>query len=57
MISIGDTVKAHHDQLEMENYYMRSYIQGEGGEVGTAPEASLHPSVAKNVCDATTKHP
>jgi CBS domain-containing protein len=35
MISIGDVVKAHHDQLEMENHYMKSYIQGEGAEVGT----------------------
>ncbi len=35
MISIGDVVKSHHDQLEMENHYMKSYIQGEGAEVGT----------------------
>ncbi len=28
LISIGDIVKAHHDELEMENYHMRSYIQG-----------------------------
>jgi CBS domain-containing protein len=38
VISIGDIVKAHHDQLEMENHYMRSYIQGEGAELGTAPD-------------------
>ena len=38
MISIGDIVKSHHDQLEMENHYMRSYIQGEGAELGTAPD-------------------
>jgi CBS domain-containing protein len=37
MISIGDVVKAHHDALEMENHYMRSYIQGEGAEIGTQP--------------------
>jgi len=42
VISIGDIVKSHHDELEMENYYMRSYIQGEGGEVGTAPDPSPH---------------
>ena len=36
MISIGDLVKAHHDQLEMENHYMRDYIQGQGTGVGTA---------------------
>jgi CBS domain-containing protein len=40
VISIGDVVKAHHDQLEMENYFMRSYIQGEGADVGTAPDSS-----------------
>lgn len=26
MISIGDLVKSHHDQLEMENHYLKSYI-------------------------------
>jgi signal-transduction protein with cAMP-binding, CBS, and nucleotidyltransferase domain len=35
IISIGDIVKAHHDLLEMENHYMKSYIQGEGADVGT----------------------
>jgi CBS domain-containing protein len=35
MISIGDVVKAHHDFLEQENHYMRSYIHGEGGERAT----------------------
>jgi CBS domain-containing protein len=35
IVSIGDIVKAHHDQLEVENHYMRSYIQGEGAEVAT----------------------
>ncbi|MCH7725641.1 MAG: CBS domain-containing protein [Planctomycetes bacterium] len=35
IVSIGDIVKVHHDRLVMENYYMRSYIQGEGAEVGT----------------------
>jgi len=29
MISIGDIVKAHRDQLDMENKQMRSYIQGD----------------------------
>lgn len=28
MISIGDIVKANHDELERENGYMRSYISG-----------------------------
>ena len=37
IISIGDVVKAHHDELEMENQYMRSYIQGEAAEIGTRP--------------------
>jgi CBS domain-containing protein len=35
IVSIGDLVKAHHDQLEQENHFMKSYIQGEGGEVAT----------------------
>jgi CBS domain-containing protein len=37
VISIGDIVKAHHDQLEMENHFMTSYIRGEGGELATPP--------------------
>ena len=28
MISIGDLVKAQHDQFAVENHYMKSYIQG-----------------------------
>ena len=28
MISIGDVVKAQHDELSLENHYLRSYIQG-----------------------------
>lgn len=27
MISIGDVVKAQHDELSLENHYLRSYIQ------------------------------
>ena len=27
MISIGDVVKAHHEQLSIENHFMKSYIQ------------------------------
>lgn len=27
MISIGDVVKAHHDEVTMENHYLKSYIQ------------------------------
>jgi CBS domain-containing protein len=27
MISIGDVVKAHHDELSVENHFMKSYIQ------------------------------
>ena len=34
LVSIGDIVKAQHDELEMENHHMRSYIQG-GGSVAT----------------------
>ena len=39
IVSIGDIVKAHHDQLEQDNNFMRSYIQGEGGEVATPDRA------------------
>lgn len=28
LVSIGDIVKAQHDELVMENHHMRSYIQG-----------------------------
>ena len=35
IVSIGDIVKAHHDELEMENYLMQSYIQGGGSSVVT----------------------
>jgi len=35
IVSIGDIVKAHHDLLELENHFMRSYIQGEGVELAT----------------------
>ena len=27
IISIGDLVKAHHDQIALENHYLKSYIQ------------------------------
>lgn len=33
MLSIGDVVKAQHDELVMENHHMRSYIQGGTGSV------------------------
>jgi CBS domain-containing protein len=33
IVSIGDIVKAHHDELESENYLMLNYIQGGGGSV------------------------
>jgi CBS domain-containing protein len=35
LVSIGDIVKVHHDELEMENHHMRSYIQG--GASAAAP--------------------
>jgi CBS domain-containing protein len=31
LVSIGDVVKAQHDELVMENHHMRSYIQSGGG--------------------------
>ena len=33
LVSIGDVVKAQHDELMMENHHMRSYIQAGGGSV------------------------
>jgi CBS domain-containing protein len=33
LVSIGDVVKAKHDELERENHDMRSYIQGGGSSV------------------------
>ena len=37
ILSIGDIVKTNHDQLIMENHYMRSYIQGERTDVVVGP--------------------
>ncbi len=37
LVSIGDVVKAQHDELVMENHHMRSYIQGGGSSV-VAPQ-------------------
>jgi CBS domain-containing protein len=33
MLSIGDVVKAQHDELAKENHHMRTYIQGGTGSV------------------------
>jgi CBS domain-containing protein len=33
IVSIGDIVKAHHDELELENHLMLNYIQGGGSSV------------------------
>jgi hypothetical protein len=46
VISIGDILKAHHDQLEVENFFMTSYIRGEGADVGPAPAPQDQQSVA-----------
>lgn len=35
IVSIGDIVKAHHDELESDNHYMRSYIRGDVAEEAT----------------------
>ena len=40
VISIGDIVKAHHDQLELENFYMASYIRGESAAVAFPPDGA-----------------
>jgi CBS domain-containing protein len=36
LVSIGDIVKANHEELEQENHHMRSYILG-GGSSAVAP--------------------
>jgi hypothetical protein len=28
LISIGDVVKSQHDQLSMENHYLKNYLHG-----------------------------
>jgi signal-transduction protein with cAMP-binding, CBS, and nucleotidyltransferase domain len=33
IVSIGDIVKAHHDELEVENGLMLTYIQGGGSSI------------------------
>jgi CBS domain-containing protein len=35
IVSIGDIVKAHHDELELQTHLMHSYIQGGGSAVVT----------------------
>jgi CBS domain-containing protein len=41
MVSIGDIIKAQFDELVAENFYMRSYIQGEGAEIATVWETTV----------------
>ena len=41
VVSIGDIIKAQFDALVAENFYMRSYIQGEGAEVATVWQATM----------------
>jgi CBS domain-containing protein len=36
IVSIGDIVKAHHDNLTMENHYLKTYIHGEDDSVTAA---------------------
>jgi CBS domain-containing protein len=36
IVSIGDIVKAHHDELDLENQLMLNYIQGGGSFVVTS---------------------
>lgn len=43
IVSIGDIVKAHHDNLTMENHYLKSYIQGEEDSVAAAVAAKPLP--------------
>jgi CBS domain-containing protein len=43
IVSIGDIVKAHHDNLTMENHYLKSYIQGEEDSVTAAVAVPARP--------------
>jgi signal-transduction protein with cAMP-binding, CBS, and nucleotidyltransferase domain len=43
IISIGDVVKAQHDELTRENHYLKNYIQSDGYE--TVSERSSRGSV------------
>ena len=36
IVSIGDIVKAHHDNLTMENHYLKTYINGEDDSITAA---------------------
>ena len=38
IISIGDIVKAHHDELVMENHCMKSYIRGDEADIGSTTD-------------------
>jgi CBS domain-containing protein len=43
IVSIGDIVKAHHDNLTMENHYLKSYISGEDDSVTAAVAVGSRP--------------
>jgi CBS domain-containing protein len=43
IVSIGDIVKAHHDNLTLENHYLKSYINGEEDSVTAAVAVPSRP--------------
>jgi len=43
IVSIGDIVKAHHDNLTLENHYLKSYISGEEDSVTAAVAVPSRP--------------
>ncbi|HEX4000101.1 MAG TPA: CBS domain-containing protein [Pirellulales bacterium] len=43
IVSIGDIVKAHHDNLTLENHYLKSYINGEEDSVSAAVAVKARP--------------
>jgi CBS domain-containing protein len=43
IVSIGDIVKAHHDNLTLENHYLKSYISGEEDSVTAAVAVPARP--------------
>jgi len=42
IVSIGDIVKAHHDNLTLENHYLKTYISGEDDSVTAAVAVKAH---------------
>ncbi len=43
LVSIGDLVKAHHDNLTLENHYLKTYINGEDDSITAAVAVKSRP--------------